>query len=176
MNDLSSKILQETYFIEHHVHGRSRTFGKSADQSGTNWATEDTFNPFVATSGNGDYGSDLNDEAKVFGTTDTPFISGQEYFDPGEIIVSNVSNDNMYIIRIIWGSGTMADAIAAGQYSTKPAKFDSVSPQLTANVSVRINTPKLAVGTKVWVQISNGTDNATLNFFVDAHGYDLQEE
>lgn len=165
-------MLSEIEYVEHHIHNRSRTFGKSADQSGDNWATEDRLMPFIATSGNNDYGADPGDEAKVFGSADTPFIAGQTYFDPGEIIVTNVSNDNVYIIRMIWGTGTMASAISAGQYSTKPAKFDSTNPQLTANTVVRINTPRIAAGTKVWVQILNGTDNATLNFLIDAHGYE----
>ena len=122
-------------------------------------------------SGNGAYGSDPNDEAKVFGTDDTPFIAGQTHFDPGFLTVSNVSNDNMYIIRIVWGTGTMAAAIAAGQYSTKAFKFDSTNPQLTSNELIHIGTPVLPNGTKVWVQIKNNTDNATINFFIDAHGY-----
>lgn len=166
------ETLQEAEYAEHHFHNRDRTYGISADQSGDNWATEDRLTPFVATSGNGDYGSDPNDEAKVFGAGDTPIIAGQTLFDPGEIIVSNVSNDNMFIVRVVWGTGTMAAAILAGQYSTKPAKFDSLNPQLTANTTVKIKTPKLAAGTKVWVQIKNNTDNSTLNFFVDAHGYE----
>jgi len=164
-------LLEYGEHIEGHFHHKSRTFGISADQSGDNWATEDRLVPFVAISGNGDYGSDPDDEAKIFGTDDTPFISGQTTFDPGEIIVTNVSNDNVFIIRMIWGTGTMAAAISAGQYSTKPAKFDSTNPQLTANTVVNLSTPRLAVGTKVWVQTLNGTDNATINFLVDAHGY-----
>lgn len=162
---------KEIEYAEHHLHHKSKTYGKSADQSGNNWATENVFTPYVAISGAGDFGSDSNDEAKVFGSEDTPVWPGQEFFDPGEIIVTNVSNDNLFLIRIAWGIGTLSEAIAAGQYSTKPAKFDSTNPQVTANTSVILSTEKLAVGTKVWVQIKNGTNNATINFFVDAHGY-----
>lgn len=168
---LNSAIYSKSRSAEGHVHNASRTFGKSADQSGNNWATEDRLTPFVAISGNGDYGSDANDEAKIFGSDDTPFITGQLYFDPGEIIVTNVSNDNVFVIRMAWGTGTLTEAIAAGQYSTKPAKFDSVNPQLTANTTVKIGTPKLPVNTKVWVQVKNNTDNASINFLVDSHGY-----
>ncbi len=165
--------LNEVEIIEHHLHAKSRVFGISADQSGNNWATEDRLAAFIAISGNGDFGSDPNDEAKVFGTADTPFITGQTYFDTGAITVTNVSNDNVYIIRIVWGTGTMADAVLAGQYSEKAFKFDSTNPQLTSNEQIDIGMPPIPVGTKVWVQVKNGTDNATLNFLVDVHGYTI---
>ena len=171
MNNFDSKILQEVETIEQHFHAKSRVFGISSDQSGNNWATENRLTPFTVISGNGDFGTDENDEAKVFGTDDTPFIPGQTHFDPGTLTVSNVSNDNMYIIRIIWGTGTMADAISAGQYSARIFKFDTTNPQLTANELIIIGTPALRVGIKIWVQVKNTTDNATLNFFIDAHGY-----
>lgn len=170
--NLNNQVLAETEIIEHHFHRRNRSFGKSADQSGNNWATEDRLTPFTAISGNGVYGADANDEAKVFGSSDTPFITGHTYFDPGYLLVTDVSDDDVYIIRMIWGTGTMADAITAGQYSTIPFKFDSVNLNLsTADTLIPIGNQRLAVGTKVWIQIKSSTDNATLSFYMDAHGY-----
>jgi hypothetical protein len=160
----------ESSYIEDHIHRKSRVFGKSADQSGNNWATEDRLTPFRAISGNGDYGADANDEAKVFGSSDIP-ISGQTKFDPGEITVVGVNSDTEYIIRMVWGIGTMADAITAGQYSSKVVKFDSINPNVTSNVIIKIGTPRLAAGTKVWLQCKNATNNAYVDFYLDAHGY-----
>ena len=34
-----------------------------------------------------------------------------------------------------------------------------------------IQTPRIAVGTKVWIQARNATDNATVDFFVGLHEY-----
>jgi hypothetical protein len=167
-------INNTTQTIERHFHHKNRTFGKSADQSGNNWATEDSLTPFRATSGNGVYGADANDEAKVFGSSDTPFISGHLFFDPGLIQVMAASVDTVYIIRLIWGLGTMADAIAAGQYSSIPARFDSVNPQLTAFLQIPVGCARLSVGTKVWIQIKNVTNNATMDFYHCAHGYSNQ--
>ncbi|MGE5862879.1 MAG: hypothetical protein ACM31H_03830 [Nitrososphaerales archaeon] len=162
----------ESEIVDTHVHRRARTFGISANQTGTNWCTEDRLVPFRAISGNNAYGGDANDEAKVFGTTDTPFIVGQTLFDPGMLQVIAASNDTTYIIRFVWGTGTLADAIIAGQYSTTPNRFDSANPQETAFVRIDVGTDRIAIGTKVWVQIKNATDNAWLDFYVNAHGYE----
>lgn len=158
-------------FAEDHIHRYERWYGKSADQSGNDWALEDSLTPFRAISGNGAYGSDANDEAKVFGTEDTPLLIGQSYFDPHRILVVGVSNDDPYIIRFVWGTGTMAAAISAQQYSTTMIKFDSTNPQLSAGIPLDVGIVEIAIGNKLWVQVKNGTDNATFDFFIGAHGY-----
>jgi len=168
---LSKNMATVIEAIEDHLHRRNRTFGKSSDQSGNNWATEDRLVPFQAISGNGVYGADADDEAKVFGTDDTPLITGENKFDPGMILLEDVSVDTTYILRLIWGSGTMADAITAGQYSTIPVMFDSTNPQLSAGIPFLIGIPQITVGMKLWIQAKNATDNATADFYLVAHGY-----
>lgn len=162
----------ETNYTEHHHHRKNRSYGKSADQSGNDWALEDSLTAFQAISGNTAYGADVNDEAKIFGTEDTPLIAGQTLFDIGGILVVGVSNDDPYILRIVWGTGTMGDAITAGQYSTIMVKFDSANPTVSAGIPFMTSSPKITVGDKVWIQCKNGTDNATIDFFItEAHGY-----
>jgi hypothetical protein len=161
----------EAEIIDSHEHRRSRVFGKSIDQSGTNWCTEDRLVPFRAISGANAYGSDADDEAKIFGATDTPFITGHLFFDPGMIQVVAASNDLTYILRLVWGTGTMAAAIAAGQYSAITSRFDSISPQATAFGQLIIGTNRIPVGQKVWLQVKNETDDAWIDFYISAHGY-----
>jgi len=156
--------------IKRHCHGRARWFGISADQSGNDWAA-DTLNPFTAISGAADYGSDANDEAKCLGTDDTPIITGQAYFDFHQILVVSVTEDTEYKLRIVYGTGTMAAAIAVGQYTETMVKFDSTNPQLSAGVPVDIMMPRLATDTKVWLQCKNDTNNADIDFFIGVHGY-----
>lgn len=174
MNELNSTILREVEAIEHHIHRQARSFGKSADQSGNNWCTEDRLVPFRAISGNGDYGSDANDEAKIFGSSDTPFIAGHTLFDIWGFLVVEVSHDDEYILRFIWGEGglTMLQAIAAGQYSTKMVKFDSALPTTSAGSPIEIGLHRVPVGTQCWVQAKNVNDNAYIDFYITgAHGY-----
>jgi len=167
-------VYTDVKHIEGHIHRQSRTYGKSADQSGTNWATEDRLTTFQAISGNGVYGADANDEAKIFGTTDTPVITGQVKFDLAEAMIVSVSESTTYILRFVWGTGTMAAAITAGQYSTVTVLFDSANPQLSAGIPIAIGVKDLDVGTKVWCQAKNATDNATIDFYITGvHGYDV---
>ena len=65
-----------TEYIEDHFHNRETWYGISADQSGSDWALQDTLSPFRATSDDNDWGTDGTDPAKIFGTSDTPIFSG----------------------------------------------------------------------------------------------------
>lgn len=162
-----ANILAEVTEVEGHFHTRARWFGKKAVQTATDWA-DDTLTPFQAISGNGAYGSDANDEAQVFGTADT-VIAGQTKFDMSRILVVASSVTSIYKLRLVYGTGTMADAIAAGQYTETMAVVASASSRIAAE---DIRMPRLTIGTdKVWLQCWNATNNATIDFFVGIHGY-----
>lgn len=75
------------------------------------------------------------------------------------------------MIRIIWGTGTMADAITAGQYSVVMVKFDSLNPELSAGIPIELRTEEIDVGTKMWAQAWNVTNNATIDFYLGVHEY-----
>lgn len=153
--------------IEEHLHSPARWLGKSADQSGDDWAA-DNLTPFQAISGNGDYGSDADDEAKVLGPDDTPLFNGSAYFDMHRMLVSGASSTTPYKLRIIYGTGTMADAITAGQYSE--VMFTIVASSRRTPIELQMD--RVAVGSKVWVQAKNATDDATADFFVEVHEYE----
>jgi len=167
-----SAVYQEVYEIDNHLHNMEIWFGKSADQSGNDWALEVSMTSFQAISGNADYGADANDEAKVLGTLDTPARSGKKYFDLHRIFVNAVSADTIYYLRIVYGTGTMAAAISALQYSVIIVKFDSANPTEGAGLPSDITMPRLSAGTKVWIQTKNATNNATIDFLVGIHEYD----
>lgn len=162
----TDNVLDEIEIIESHIHGREHWFGISADQSGDNWGS-DTLLPFVVTSGDGDY----KDKTKLLGTDDTPIITGETYFDLDRILVTGVSENTVYKIRIIWGTGTMIDAISNNQFTEVLVKFDSTDPQLSAGIPFDIVMPRLTVGILVWAQVKNLVDDATLSFFIGLHGY-----
>jgi len=166
-----SAVYQEVFEIDNHIHNGEIWFGKSADQSGTNWATEGGMTPFQAVSGNADFGGDANDEALILGTTDTPIRTGQKYFDIHRIFVNAVSADTVYFLRLVYGTGTMANAITAKQYTVIPVKYDSANPTESAGIPVDIISRRYQIGTKIWIQAKNATNNATITFFIGLHEY-----
>lgn len=162
-----ASIAAEVTEVEKHFHTRSRWFGKNGAQAANIWAA-DTLAPYRCISGANTYGADANDEALIFGTANA-MISGQTKFDLDRIYVTASSVTTVYKLRFIYGAGTMADAIAAGQYTETIAVVASASARLTKE---DIRMPRLTVGTdKVWAQCWNATDNATIDFLVGVHGY-----
>jgi hypothetical protein len=164
----ANSLAYRVHEIERHFHSRERWFGKKAVQTATDWA-DDTLNPYVAISGNNAYGTDANDAALVFGTDDTPVIAGSAKFDLSQINVVNSNSTSPWKLRIIYGTGTMADAITAGQYSCTMVQVASAAGRMG---TTPVRMPRCANDTQVWVQAWNATDNATISFFVAMHEYD----
>lgn len=157
-------VLEEN---EHHVHCPERWLGKLAVQTATDWA-DNTLAPFRATSGNNTWGSDAGDAAQVLGTDDTPVIAGSAYYDAHRLMVVDASSQTIYKLRVIWGTGTMADAITAGQYSECVVQVLSAAAR---RGPIDLKMPRLALDTQLWVQAWNATDNATIDFLIGLHEY-----
>lgn len=144
--------------IEHHFHNFERWFGSGA--------VEDALTPYTLTSGNADFGS----EVLIFDTGDTPTVAGKRFFDMRRIQVISLSHSSVYIIRFIWGTGTVGDAETAGQYTTIPFIATGVGSNLVL-AAADILTERLAVGTKVWGKTKNATNAATIDILVGKHEY-----
>lgn len=158
--------------IERHLHGRERWFGKKAVQTATDWADNTIATPYRAISGNNAYGTDANDEALLIGTADTPAIAGNVHYDMHRIFVVAASSTTVYKMQFVYGTGTMADAIAAGQYSTIMFKVDAAAASSPA-LPVEIMLPRgVCASTQTWARAWNATDNATVDFFVGWHEYE----
>jgi hypothetical protein len=164
------EIQAEVEEIEHHFHTKARWFGLSGAVTATNWG-DDTITPFVATSGNGTWGGATDaDIARVLGSADTPIISGQLFFDMDSILIIAATQTSVYKLRFLWGTGTWAEAVAAGQYTETMAIVISAASK---NTKENIRMPRLRAGMdQVWCQVWNATDDATISFFVGVHGYD----
>lgn len=152
-----------------HVHNRERWRGILTPQTATNWAS-DVLTPFQAISGAGAYGADPGDEAQVLGAADTPLIAGKTIFDLRQLFITDLSAATPYKLRIAWGTGTLANAIAAGQF-TEQIVAEFAGGPFASGGPIDVLTPRLAAGTQVWVQAWNATDNATLDFLVGVHEY-----
>lgn len=170
LSGVSNSLAYRVEELEKHFHNVERWYGKLAVQTATDWA-DNTLTPFVAISGNNDYGTDANDEAKVIGTADTPGIAGNTRFDLHRLFISAASVAELWKLQIIYGTGTMADAIAAGQYSTVMVR--TVVPSANQDVPVEVMMPRGVCGsTQIWIRAWSATNNATISFFVGLHEYE----
>lgn len=163
---------KELEYTEEHLHHAVRWYGKSADQSGDNWASKTSMTPYVATSGDNTWGTvDTADIAKLFGADDT-LETGNMSGDFNEVLVTANTSNTVYRCRIIWATGaqTISDAITANQYSEfmyLRASGDSVRKIMFTP------TPVIGIDAKIWLQTWNATNDATITFFVGVHGYNF---
>jgi hypothetical protein len=168
---VSNSLAYRVHEIEKHFHSRERWFGKLGSQTATAWGEADSIAPYRAISGAGVYGADADDEALVLGTDDLPLLAGMVKADVHLLFVTALSADTPYLLRMIYGSGTMADAITATQFSTFPV-MNIVTGSKSGGVAAIIMMPRITCGTdKVWVQCKCATDNATADFLVGIHEY-----
>lgn len=156
--------------IEKHFHNHEHWRGKLAVQTGTDWFDDNIDTPFRAISGPNSYGADANDEALVIGSADTPISAGMVKYDPYRISIAALSTDTEWKLRMIYGTGTMAEAITAEQFSEVMA-INIVAGSKSGGTPLDFRMPRLDIGTKVWLQAWNATDNATCDFFVGVHEY-----
>ena len=171
----NNSLAYKVHEIEKHFHSREEWFGISSDQSGDDWceSVSDAGMPdvFTCISGNDDYGQDVDDEAKIIGTGDTSEIAGMIKFDLHRILIIDASATSFYILRAIYGTGTMADAITANQYSEVMFQRNTGAGE-AHGTPLEIQMPRLTWGTdKVWIQCKNTTDNADVDFFIGLHNY-----
>jgi len=153
-----------------HFMNIEKWFGISGDQSGNDWALEAGLTPFQAISGNGDFGGDANDEAKVIGTDDTPVVAGKQFYMLHKLLVLASSVATAYVLRIVYGTDTMANNESAGRYSDVAFIRES---GVGRGAPIELKMPLLKAGTdKVWIRAKNATDNATIDFLIGLHEHD----
>jgi hypothetical protein len=174
---ITHDTMKETEFAEEHLHHIVRWFGKLNPQTATNWCVSvdgHLAQPYQAISGNGTWGTDANDEAQLFGTADIPIVDMLRG-DFNEILIVANSSNTLYFNRVVWGTGSIADAVAANQYTEfpffRPAADNNRKVMTCPTRKIPITIGGLPV--KVWLQTQNVTDNATIDFIVGVHGYDF---
>ena len=169
VNDIEADVAvveQEVYEVEKHLHNRERWFGKKAAQTATDWGDQASLAPYRAISGDGVFGADTDDEALVIGADDTPAIAGMTIFDAHRILITAASNATDWVLRIIYGEGTMAAAESAGQYT------DVMVQQAKKGSPIDVLMPRCDCAVrKLWVRAKNATNNATIDFFIGIHEY-----
>lgn len=178
LSGVSNSLAYKVHEIEKHFHNDERWYGSSGDISGANpcaKSVSDAGMPdmFYAISGNDTYGADANDEAFVWGLADTLSVGGvsQVKLDLHDIFITASTITTIWYLRVVYGTGTLADAIAAGQYSEVPVVADAAQNG-SIDMILPFMMPRITIGThKLWIQAKSTTDNATIGFLVGLHGY-----
>ena len=160
-NSLAYKVQE----IEKHFHNRGRFWGATGAPDETNAIAATVTVPFVAVSGANTWGTAI----PILGTADNPALATDAKFDAHLILVTDTDHATPYRLRIIYGTGTSADAITAGQWTEK--MFITATGPFSSGVPVSVIMPRVDVGSKLWVQVWNNTNGSNVDFFWGAHGY-----
>ena len=160
--------------IEQHLHHKVAWYGKRNPQTATLWADGATLNPYVVTSGNNTW-SAVGEEALLFGADDVLAELGIAGLVAGDFdILLTVSNSSITVskLRVVWGTGTLAQAIALGQWSENMFVKSVAGVQIPRLITCPV-IPFFIAGLpiQIWMQHWNLTDDATIGFFIGAHGY-----
>jgi len=166
LTGVSNSLAYRVHEIERHFHGRERWWGAVAVPDETNAIDANVDTPFVATSGDDTWGTAI----PICGTGDNPVLATDAKFDAHTVLVTDSDHSTPYRIRFIYGTGTSAAAITAGQWSE--GMFVTAAGPFLSGAAAQGRMPRVDVGTKIWVQVWNATDASTVSFFWGAHGYE----
>ena len=165
---LLREILEETVTVEEHFHNLERWWGATQGPDETNAIAATVTSDFVAVSGANTWGTAI----PILGTADDPTPGGQLLFDPHRIIFTDLDDDtSLWRFRIIYGYGTSAAAILAGQWSEIPAITNAIPGNRAGGVASDIRKIVLSVGIKMWSQAWNATEGEALSHQWGCHGY-----
>lgn len=165
---VSNSLAYRVHEIEKHFHSRERWWGAVAVPDETNAIESNVNRPYQATSGNNTWGAAI----PVVGTGDVPVPSGLVKFDFHRLMVTDLDDDTTpWKVRVIYGSGTSADAITAEQYTETMVVTNAVPGNRAGGSPIDIQMPRQDVGDKCWVQVWNDTNGEVLSFFIGVHGY-----
>ena len=176
--DLLRAVQEQGWLSRRNINPDTRWYGKKAVQDATHWSDATTLTPFRCISGAGVYGTDLNDEAQVFGTDDLLWSDPRTLEDPASgmfkemLFIANSAN-TLYRFRIVYGTSeqSLVQAIAAGKW-TETTFFRGAADN--TRVTRDLRSRRLPIDCQIWAQCANATDNATLDFLVGVHYYEYQ--
>lgn len=163
-NSLAYRVME----LERHFHNVERWWGATGAPTETNAIAATVTVPFVATSGNDDWGVAI----PICGTADNPVLATDSKFDIHRLLITDLDDDTTpWRVRIIWGTGTSGDAITAGQWTEIMVMSNAVPGNRAGGSPVDVIMRREDVGTKIWLQAWNDTNNETLSCFAGYHGY-----
>lgn len=157
--------------LERHHHNRERWIGEHGVRNAEiDCGATGTMAVFQNTAGNDTWSAA---PLCLIGTGDGPFVAGMTRFDAHLLHVVDVAvaaDLNLHYLRLVYGTGTVADAITAGQFTEI-----CFSPERGAvNTILSVRMPRLIYGTdKVWMtHWVDGENVPTIDFRMGLHEYE----
>ena len=161
---VEDSLAYKVHETETHLHSRGRFWGALADPDETNAIDANVNRPFVAVSGDNTWGAAV----PLCGTADDPTV-GLAKFDAHLILVVDSEHTTPYRLRFIYGTGTSAAAIAAGQWSE--TMFMATAGPFNSGIPAEMQMPRVDVGSKLWAQVWSATNLSEVDFSWACHGY-----
>ncbi len=171
LNGVSNSLAYRVHEIEKHFHSREVWLGEHSSRNAeVDCGERDVITPFQVDAGNDVYGTT---PLCIIGTGDVPISAGYVKLDLHRMVVVDVEAQadlDIHKVQLIWGSGTVADAISADQISDIPPFVPERGAAFTV---MEIMMPRITIGTdKVWIRHwVNGTNTGTMDFFIGIHEY-----
>ena len=161
--------------IENHHHNKERWIGVAADADGAHKASEIgkageagfTETPFTVTTGNDDWS---DNPTQIIGVLETTIFDGA-YFDLHRIMVVDSSvNEELFFMRISWGTGTAAASITAKQYTGFPLHVQKTDKVFAIQEIMMERVP--TTGYKMWLHAFHAnTNDTTIDMLLGIHEY-----
>ena len=165
---VSNSLAYRVQELERHFHNVERWWGALAAPDETNAIEANVTRPFVAASGNNTWGVAI----PILGTDDNPVLATDAKFDIHRLLITSLDDEtDAWRVRIIWGTGTSADAIAAGQWTEIMVQSNAVPGNRAGGQPIDVIMRREDVGVKLWFQAWNNTNLEELSFFYGCHGY-----
>lgn len=164
LEGVSNSLAYRVHEIEKHLHSRGRFWGAVATPDETNAIDANVNRPFVAVSGDNTWGTAI----PICGTADDP-TPGLAKFDPHLVFVVDTDHVTPYRLRFIYGTGTSAAAISAGQWSE--IMFMATAGPFNSGLPTVMQMPRVDVGSKLWSSLWSATNLSAASFFWSCHPY-----
>ena len=154
--------------IDQHFHNIERWWGSTGADDETNAIAATVTVPYQAQSGDNTWGTAI----PICGSSDNPVLDSMNEFDAHRILFVDLDDEtDAWRLRIIWGTGTSGEAIAADQWSEIVIIANAVPGNRAGGMPMAMRMPPVTIGTKLWAQSWNNTDDEILQFYWGAHGY-----
>ena len=139
---------------------RCRWFGKSADQSGNDWAAQG-LTPYTLVSGDNTWG----DWAKLVGSADVPLTVGYTRYTINQIGLLSAAEEAAFLVQFVWDATDAATGLAAGNYTET-----MVLSKESSNFGAEVVMPRIPVTDKMWARC--WAVEGTLEVFIGLKEYE----
>jgi hypothetical protein len=153
------RIDDNAYHTRYFFHNNERWFGAGA--------TLASLTGYSLISGNNAFGA----ETLMLDVANTPINPLMRFFDIHKIFITELSSVTAYMVRLLYGTGTCAEAETAGQYSDIPILTTGLGSNVRGEPSSVVHII-VASGTKIWGKCKNATNLATMNILIGLHEYE----